>query len=192
MIKANVYVMRLLNFPANIITLSSLSKSVFSAIISAIIFVLSFAAICGNVFAQERDSAVIHHLPPLWPYHAFLVSLALIFMIAGMLAARYKKGRKNWLKLHKTLGLLGFALALAGITVAVYMVSSYLGVYFIKITHAYVGSVSLLLIILTPLTGFMQFRLKDRRMHVIHRLSGRLAILFMLANVLLGLQIVFG
>jgi len=131
-----------------------------------------------------------HYVPPLWPYHAFLVSTGLVFMIAGMLAARYKKGRKKWLKTHKTLGLLGASLAIAGVLMAVYMVSTYLGIYFIKITHAYVGITSLFLVVLAPLIGYMQFRLKDKRVHVIHKLSGRLAILFMLANVLLGLQII--
>ncbi len=178
--------MQILKFMADSIILSSLSKSVFAVII----LFLSFTAFCGNVFAQGSDNTAVHYLPPLWPYHALLVSLGLIFMIGGMLAARYKKGRKKWLKTHKTLGLRGASLAIAGVLMAVYMVSTYLGIHFIKITHAYVGISSLLLVVLAPLTGFMKFRLKDMRVHVIHKLSGRLAIIFMLANVLLGLQII--
>jgi len=179
-------IMRILNFIMDTIILSSLSKSVFAAII----LVLSFTAVCGDVCAQGEDGTVIHYVPPLWPYHAFLVSLGLIFMIGGMLSARYRKGRKGWLKTHKTVGLLGVSLAIAGVLMAVYMVSTYMGIYFIKIMHAYVGMASLLLVVLAPTTGYMQFKLKDMRVHAIHKMSGRLAILFMLANVVLGLQII--
>jgi peptidoglycan/LPS O-acetylase OafA/YrhL len=141
-------IMRISNFIMDSIILSGLPKSLFAIVV----FVLSLAATCGNVCAQGGDGTVIHYLPPLWPYHAFLVSMGLIFIIGGMLAARYRKGRKKWLKTHKTLGLLGVALAIAGVIMAVYMVSTYLGIYFIKITHAYVGIASLLLVVLAPLT----------------------------------------
>jgi hypothetical protein len=40
--------------------------------------------------------------------------------------------------------------------------------------HAYVGMVSLLLVVLAPMAGYMQFKLKDMRVHAIHKLFGRL------------------
>ena len=74
---------------------------------------------------------------------------------------------------------------------AVYMVMTFLGIYFIKIMHAYVGITSLLRVVLAPMAGYMQFKLKDMRVHAIHKLFGRLAILFMLTNAALGLQLIF-
>ena len=159
--------------------------------LAIIVLVLSFTAVCGDVCAQDQGGTVIHYLPPLWPFHAFLVSLGLIFMIGAMLMARRRKGRRGWLKTHKTLGLLGVSLAIAGVLMAVFMVTTFMGVYFIGIMHAYVGMASLLLVVLAPMAGYMQFKLKDMRVHAIHKLFGRLAILFMLTNAALGLQLIF-
>ncbi|WP_348305390.1 hypothetical protein [Methanothrix sp.] len=63
----------------------------------------------------------------LFPYHALLVLSGLLFLIAGMVCARYLKGKRWWLKAHKTLGIAGAALTLSGITVAIHMVSASAG-----------------------------------------------------------------
>jgi hypothetical protein len=110
-------IMLILNLIIDSIVLSDLPKFVFAIIV----LVLSFTAVCGDVCAQDQGGAVIRYLPPLWPFHAFLVSLGLIFMIVAMLMARRRKGRRGWLKTHKTLGLLGVSLAIAGVLMAVYM-----------------------------------------------------------------------
>ncbi len=130
--------------------------------------------------------------PLLWPYHAALVSLGLISMTSGMLTARFMKGRRWWLRAHKALGLPGACLAVAGVMVAVYMVSMDMETYFAGGPHSYLGLVAVLFIIATPILGFMQFKRRDKRVRVLHRWSGRMTLVLMLANVILGLGMILG
>ena len=57
------------------------------------------------------------------------------------------------------------------------------GTYLVEEPHAYLGITALALVVFTPIMGFMQFRIKDKRMRIIHRWSGRLAITMVLINV---------
>ncbi len=50
-------------------------------------------ALSSNAFAHGMKDRS-DNPPPHWPYHAFLVSVGLVFMTAGMLTARYKKEKK--------------------------------------------------------------------------------------------------
>ncbi|MFB3764818.1 MAG: DUF998 domain-containing protein [Methanotrichaceae archaeon] len=161
------------------------------------ILALSFIAISGSAHAHGMDSGSDNgnnndngNPPPHWPYHAFLVSTGLIFMTAGMLTARYKKGRRWWLKAHKMLGLIGASLAVIGIFTAAYLLSTYFEVYFVGELHSYLGIGAVTFVILTPIMGYMQFKLKDKRIRAAHRWLGRLALVFMLANIAVGLQMV--
>ena len=150
----------------------------------AIAFLVMLAMV---TIASSQEAEYIRYEPtPLWPYHALLVLTGLVFMFAGMVTARYMKGKKWWLKAHKSLGLTGALFAVAGFIVAVYTVSIHLGVYLISVLHAYIGIMALLLVVFTPIMGFMQFRKKDKRISIIHRWSGRLAIALMLINATLG------
>lgn len=146
-------------------------------------------ALSGDACAHEMDDQ--SDTPPLhWPYHAFFVSTGLVFMTAGVLTARRMKGKKWWLKAHKTIALLGASFALAGFLIAAYLVSTYLDTYFVREPHSYLGILSILLVIFTPIIGFMQFQLKDKRIRAIHKWSGRATLAFVLANILAGLQMV--
>jgi hypothetical protein len=107
-------------------------------------------------------------------------------MLGGMPTARYLKGKNWWLKAHKSLGMSGVLLIVSGVIVAVYMVSTYMGTYLVKEPHAYLGIAALALVVFTPIMGFMQFRIKDKRMRIIHRWSGRLAIVMVLINAAAG------
>lgn len=146
---------------------------------------LAMLAIVTITSAQETES-IRFEPTPLWPYHALLVLTGLVFMFAGMITARYMKGKKWWLKAHKNLGLAGALFTVAGFVVAVYAVSIHLGIYLIRGPHAYIGVMALLLVVFTPIMGFMQLRKKDKRIRIIHRWSGRLAIALMLVNATLG------
>lgn len=140
---------------------------------------------CAHEMGDHSDNP-----PPHWPYHAFFVSTGLVFMAAGALTARRMKGKKWWLKAHKTIALLGASFALAGFFIAAYLVSTYLDTYFVRELHSYLGILSVLLVIFTPIIGFMQFRLNDKRIRTIHKLSGRATLAFVGANILAGLQMV--
>lgn len=153
------------------------------------LFTLSIMAASNDASAHEAGEHEKVSIPP-WPYHAALVSSGLVVLTAGMLTARFMKDRRWWMRAHKTQGLLGASLAVAGVLVAVYMVSMYMKTYFAGGIHSYLGLVALLLVIATPILGFMQFGRKDKRVRELHRWSGRLTLLFMLANLIIGLQMI--
>lgn len=126
----------------------------------------------------------------LWPYHASLVILGFCLLVWGMTVARRKE--KGWLKKHKVLGMSGAIFAIAGMTMAAYMISAASQEHF-KVPHAYLGSFVILLLILTPTLGLLQLKAtKERRAHIrrVHKLFGRTALLLMALNMLFGMLIV--
>jgi hypothetical protein len=147
-------------------------------------FVLLWAVFA---IASAHETGVAHQeLPPPWPYHALLVSTGFIVLFAAMLTARYMKNKRWWLRAHKSLGLLGAFITLAGFATAVFMVRTYIGTLFIPEMHAYLGFTIAAMALFTPFLGFMQFRTKDKRMHLIHRWAGRITIVLMLINIIGG------
>ncbi len=122
-------------------------------------------------------------MPPPWPFHVLLVSTGLVVLSAAMLTARYMKDKRWWLKAHRSLGPLGAFVTLAGFATAVIMVRIYMGTLFINETHAYLGFSIAAMAIITPSLGFMQLRVKDKRMRIIHRWAGRITIVLMLINI---------
>ncbi len=149
---------------------------------------IAFLAMLAFVkIASAHEMGSVHYVPPpIWPYHALLMSTGFVFIFAGMATARYMKGKKWWLKTHKNLGITGALLTAAGFIVAVYMVSTYLGAYFINGQHEYIGITAVAFVVFTPIIGFMQLRKSDKRMRIVHRWSGRLAIAVMLINAVVG------
>ena len=107
-------------------------------------------------------------------------------MSGGMLTARFMKKKNWWLKTHKSLAISGAVLTVSGFILAAYMVSTYRNTYLVMETHAYLGITALALVVFAPIMGFMQFRTKDKRMHIIHRWTGRLAIAMVLINIWAG------
>jgi hypothetical protein len=130
--------------------------------------------------------------PPPWPYHLVAVALGFFFLTAGAITAMYRKKKRDWLKPHKALGLSGMAATLAGVAIAIYMVSTYLGTLIVDEVHAYLGLCVLLAVLVTPTLGYAQFRIRDKRMHAIHRWSGRLTLTLMAANLLVGIAMIAG
>jgi hypothetical protein len=153
--------------------------------LAGVIGLLALQAIVAVASALEPGSP--HHpLPPPWPYHVLLVTTGVVVMSGGMLIARYMKKRGWWLKAHKSLAISGALLTISGFIVAAYMVSTYMGTYLVMEPHAYLGITALALVVFAPIMGFMQFRKKDKRIHIIHRWSGRLAIIMVLSNIAAG------
>ena len=77
-------------------------------------------------------------------------------------------------------------MTVSGFLVAAYMVSTYMETYLVMEPHAYIGITAVALVVLAPIMGFMQFRTRDKRMHIIHRWTGRLAIAMVLVNIAAG------
>ncbi len=152
------------------------------------IFVI--AAAPAGAAAAEASRELPAEIVRLWPYHASLVILGFGFLVWGMTVARRKE--KGWLKKHRLLGISGAAFAIAGMTMAAYMISAASQEHF-KVPHAYLGSFVILLLILTPTLGLLQLRAaKEKRARIrrVHRLFGRTALLLMALNMLFGMLIV--
>jgi hypothetical protein len=155
-------------------------------------FSLSIFSVVGTALAAvgEGDEELSAEIVRLWPYHASLVILGFLLLVWGMTFAR-RKG-PGWLKKHRALGIMGSIVAIGGATVAIYMISAASSVHF-RVPHAYVGAFVVLLLILTPSMGLLQFKVaKERRDRVrgVHRLLGRVALLLMALNVLFGVMMV--
>jgi hypothetical protein len=159
------------------------SFSMWMAIAAAAFLALQAIVIVAS--AHETGSPR-PQLPPPWPYHVLLVSTGVTVMLGGMLTARFMKKKNWWLKTHKILAISGALLTLSGFILAAYMVSTYMGTYLVMETHAYLGIMAVSLVFFAPIMGFMQFRTKDKRMHIIHRWTGRLAIAMVLINIWAG------
>jgi hypothetical protein len=169
-------------------------------LLKALLFVLIIlslvpAIVIGITAAHDPSevggSAYSHQLPPPWPYHVMMVSIGFISLAGGAFTARYLKQRKGWVVLHKNLALIGVGFVLAGLSIAAYMVSFYMGTYFIRETHAYLGAGVFGFVIITPLLGLFQFRSKDKRIRSMHRWSGRITIVLMLLTIFAGTSMVW-
>jgi uncharacterized membrane protein HdeD (DUF308 family) len=91
------------------------------------------------------------------------VSVGSVALTGGVLAARYRKNKRDWISLHKKMVLFGAASILAGLSVAAYMVFRYMETYFVQEPHAYLGASTFVFIVATPIRGIAQFWIKDRR-----------------------------
>ncbi len=140
--------------------------------------------------AAEASGELPVEIMRLWPYHASLAIFGFALLVWGMTFARRKE--KWWLKKHKLLGISGTALAVAGMTMAAYMVSAASQEH-LRVPHAYLGSFVILLLIITPALGLLQLRAANEnkaKIRRIHRLFGRIALLLTALNILFGLLIV--
>jgi hypothetical protein len=128
--------------------------------------------------------------PLLWPYHAALMSLGFVCLATGMLVARYLKTRQRWLNIHKALGIVGALFVLSGLFMAIYMVSVSTGQHF-AVPHAYLGTIAIIFVCITPILGYAQFHVTTNRatIRTIHRWSGRITLVLVLSNMLSGFSV---
>jgi len=151
---------------------------------------ISIFAVAPVATAAEPSGELSAEVVRLWPYHASLMILGFGLLVWGMTVARRKE--KGWLKRHKLLGVSGASFAVAGAMAAAYMVSAASQEHF-RVPHAYLGSLVILLLIITPALGLLQLRAakEDRaKIRGVHRIFGRTALLLMALNILFGMLIV--
>ncbi|MGB3943749.1 MAG: hypothetical protein WBK88_03025 [Methanothrix sp.] len=161
-----------------------------SAILPAVS--LSIFSVVGTASgaAGSANGELPAEIVRLWPYHASLVILGFLLLLWGMTFAR-RKG-PGWLKRHRALGATGSTVAIAGALTAFYMVSAASSVHF-RVPHAYIGAFIVLLLMLTPSFGLLQFKVVAEsrgRVRGLHRLLGRALLLLMAVNILFGILIV--
>jgi hypothetical protein len=134
------------------------------------------------------DGTAEVEVPALWPIHAGFMSIGLLLMLGAVFNVLNKTPKTWWLKAHKTVGGLSVLLVIIGLVTAVYMVSLSSGGHF-KVVHAYMGIITLLFSVMTPLVGFITLkkrenRLATRRMHI---LFGRITVILILVTIISGL-----
>lgn len=128
------------------------------------------------------------------PIHAILMSVSFLLMLSGMIISRYLKKRRWWLKVHRAVGLTGGITGILGIVIAAYMVGATTGIH-LRVGHSIVGLITVLVIILTPILGFVIFSAKPeykKRVRLFHRWSGRITLIMMAVTITFGLFFVFG
>jgi len=123
--------------------------------------------------------------------HAGFMCIGFMFLLAGFIVARFMKRKTWWLKAHRLCGMLGGSCAVPGFC-AVVLDIVLAGGQHLRTPHGYIGVVAVILAVAAPLLGFMQFRFREhiqaiRRLHV---WSGRIVLILMLINIILGLAIV--
>ncbi len=125
---------------------------------------------------------------PLFYLHAGAMGAGFLFMAAGAGIARFHRQQRWWLKTHKTFGMTGSFVMLLGLVAAVFMVDQN-GSGHIKVPHAGFGLVMILLALITPVLGQLQFKIREKakQLREKHRWSGRITLIVGLVTILSGL-----
>ena len=112
-------------------------------------------------------------------------------MVAGASAAMFMRRKGWWLRFHKGAGFFGTTCVLAGFIAAVSMIALSAGEH-LQITHHYLGFITVVVAVLTPLLGILQFKVKGQavRIRVMHRWSGSITLLAAFVTVGSGLLII--
>lgn len=118
-------------------------------------------------------------------YHAGFMGAGFAVLLSGGLVARYARKRRWWLRVHRGLAYGGVFLVFAGFTT---MFLGKTGGHF-QVPHAWLGAAVLVLAVVTPFLGNLQFvlRQKAKEIRAAHRLSGRGTLALMGINVFSGL-----
>ena len=129
----------------------------------------------------------------LWPVHGALMALAFLLMLAATLIARYGKKKRWWYSAHKWMNISGALGAALAMIIAVIMVSLAHGYHLVS-THAILGAITFLFIVITPLLGFSirSRRVKPaykKKIRIFHHWSGRITLVLMAVTIYFGLQI---
>jgi cytochrome c biogenesis protein ResB len=115
----------------------------------------------------------------------------LLLMMAGAWVAMFMRRRRWWFRFHKTAGLGGPICVLCGFAAAMTMITLSGGEHF-AIPHTYIGLITAVFAIATPLLGAVQITIKgqERRIRAMHRWSGRFTLLMASATAVSGLLII--
>lgn len=117
--------------------------------------------------------------------------LAFVAMFVGMIIARFMKKKSWWLKVHRFLGTTAAILVLLGLLAEAIQLSL-MGRPHLAVPHAWIGLVAVCLAMLTPILGVIQVNVRrvSSRLRGPHRGSGRMTLLLMVINIILGLYMI--
>jgi hypothetical protein len=126
-----------------------------------------------------------------WPIHAIFMILGFCLMVIASIVSHYMKKHKWWLRAHKTMNIFASIFAVLGLLMAIYMVENAGGDHF-GVPHAYIGIFTIIFVIIPLIIGFTMMRggASARKLRILHRNIGRIAIILMVLNILIGLSLV--
>lgn len=127
-------------------------------------------------------------IPVYWPLHAFLMTAGFILFIAGMVVMRFRK-TEDCFRTHRILQTIGGILIIAGLVTSFTMVSISEAPHF-RYAHDILGISTILLIVCTLALGYYVSRSpgQPESLHTIHIWLGRIAIVLVLLNIILGIS----
>lgn len=127
-------------------------------------------------------------VPELWSVHAVLMVTGLLIMLIATNAVINKTPKTWWLKAHKVTGTLGSMLVICGLFVALYMVSESGGPHF-RVYHGYLGVLTLLFTVISPVLGGLALNWKAHRrpLRTIHLWISRVTIVLIVVTVISGM-----
>lgn len=127
----------------------------------------------------------------LFYFHAGFMITGLLLMITGASAAMFMRRRRWWLRFHKAAGFGGLICVLSGFAAAITMITLS-GEEHFEIAHTYIGLITVVFTIVTPLLGAVQFKMKGQagRISAMHRWSGRFTLLMTSVTVVSGLIVI--
>ena len=162
--------------------------SVLSLIILLMVTVTPVAAGNNSAPAGIVSPASILSYGKLFPVHAILMTLGFLLFVAAASFPVFRKGKPGWLGLHQILASAGTLISITAFAIAYMMVGSSGGPH-VRVPHAFLGILAIVLILATFLLGFFRTRLKPYTIQAIaaHRWMGRLLLLLMAFAVVSGL-----
>jgi len=169
----------------------ALRKGIFFGILLA----AGMMTICSPVFALASSAPgggfarFNEGIPVYWPYHVLLISVGFILLAAGFITVRFRK-TGSWYRIHMILEAGGAACVIAGLFVAVYMVTLS-DVPHLRNIHEITGVATVTLIVITVVVGYLIRRVQKSKniIRPSHRWLGRLSIALVVINIVLGLLV---
>jgi hypothetical protein len=122
---------------------------------------------------------------PLWPYHALIMTVGFILLIAAVLMVQFGRKIPGWYRWHKRLAHTGSVLIVIGLAIAYYMVGLSGGPH-IRVGHAVIGITTIALLVLTISFGFAKEKVRPPKLYLrtIHIALGIITILFLIVTLL--------
>ncbi|MBD3190630.1 MAG: hypothetical protein GF308_08295 [Candidatus Heimdallarchaeota archaeon] len=136
-----------------------------------------------NISSGESSSGA----PPLWPYHAALMIISFLLLIAGWIVAHFYRSQRWWYRTHRLLSLIGSIFGVLGLIMGIIMVSLTTKAHF-RVAHSILGLITIIFLVFQPISGILlsKIRFKRKERKIAHRWIGRILYLLMVASIVLG------
>jgi len=117
--------------------------------------------------------------------------LAFLVMVVGLIVARFMKKKTWWLKVHRFLGISAVILVFLGLFAEALQLSLAGRPHF-RSPHSWIGVMAVGFAVLTPIFGLLQIKVRKAaaRIRGTHRWFGRITLLLMFFNIILGLSMI--